>query len=153
MAYTTSEGREELLGVLAEAIGMLGAALESLSSAYGQLDDLAGERLEEGLFSSVQRAYGLSMRTYAAFAGRRPDVGGTGPEAPAAAAPSRDTRELITAASEAASRADSALAALQDKPVLIEIGDAELRAGLASTREAVSGVPGQAREFLRTLGR
>ncbi len=153
MAYSTSEGRDELLGGLAEAIGMLGAALESLSAAYDQLDDLAGERLEEGLFSSVQRAYGLSMRTYAGFAGRRPDIASAGPESPAAATTSRDTRELITAASEAASRADSALAGLQDKPVLIEVGDAELRAGLASIREAVSAVPGQAREFLRTLGR
>jgi hypothetical protein len=153
MAYSTSEGREELLGVLAEAIGMLGGALESLSAAYDQVDDLAGERLEEGLFNSVQRAYALSMRTYAGFAGRRPDVESTGLESTATASPSRDTGELITAAAEAASRADSALAGLQDKPVLIEVGDAELRAGLASTREAASAVPGQAREFLRTLGR
>ena len=153
MAYSTSEGREELLGVIAEAIGMLGAAIESLSSAYDQLDDLAGERLEEGLFSSVQRAYALSMRTYTGFAGRRPGVESTGPESPAAATRSGDARDLITAASEAAGRADSALAGLQDKPVLIEVGDTELRAGLASTREAVSAVPGQAQELLRTLGR
>lgn len=153
MAYSTEEGRQELLGVLAQAIGLLGGALEALSSAYDQLDDLAGERLEEGIFSSVQRAYGLSMRTYAGFAGKRSGEESTGPESPATAASSRDTRGLITAASDAASRADSALAGLQDKPVLIEIGDAELRAGIASTREALGAVPGQAREFLRTLGR
>jgi hypothetical protein len=35
----------------------------------------------------------------------------------------------------------------------IEAGDAELRAGLAETRELVDGVPAPARAFLSTLGR
>ena len=35
----------------------------------------------------------------------------------------------------------------------VEVGDPELRAGLAEVREIVGGVSGQGREFLRTFGR
>ena len=35
----------------------------------------------------------------------------------------------------------------------IESGDAELRAGLAEIRDLLGPVPGNARQFLRTLGR
>jgi hypothetical protein len=35
----------------------------------------------------------------------------------------------------------------------VEVGDPELRAGLAEVRELLGAVPGRAREFVRTLGR
>jgi hypothetical protein len=35
----------------------------------------------------------------------------------------------------------------------VEVGDAELRAGLAEVRELLGEVPPRAREFVRTLGR
>jgi len=35
----------------------------------------------------------------------------------------------------------------------VEVGDPELRAGLAEVRELLAGVPGSGREFMRTFGR
>jgi hypothetical protein len=35
----------------------------------------------------------------------------------------------------------------------VEVGDPELRAGLAEVRELLGEVPTRAREFVRTLGR
>jgi hypothetical protein len=35
----------------------------------------------------------------------------------------------------------------------VEVGDAELRAGLAEVRELVAGLGTRGREFLRTFGR
>ena len=35
----------------------------------------------------------------------------------------------------------------------VEVGDAELRAGLADVREQIGGLAGRARELIRTLGR
>jgi hypothetical protein len=54
---------------------------------------------------------------------------------------------------EAAGRADTAIAELQDSMMPVEVGDAELRAGLAEVREALAAVRIKAREFLRTFGR
>ena len=45
------------------------------------------------------------------------------------------------------------LAELQDSMMPVEVGDPELRAGLAEVRELVAGVRVQGREFLRTFGR
>jgi len=61
MAYTTVEGRQELLETLAEAIDEIGFALASLGAAYEQLDEPTADRLEEELFGPVQVAYGLTV--------------------------------------------------------------------------------------------
>ena len=53
----------------------------------------------------------------------------------------------------AVGEADSVLAELQDSMMPVEVGDPELRAGLAEVRELVGGVRVQGREFLRTFGR
>jgi hypothetical protein len=42
---------------------------------------------------------------------------------------------------------------VQDSMAPVEVGDAELHAGLAEVRERLDDVPARAREFLRTLGR
>jgi hypothetical protein len=49
--------------------------------------------------------------------------------------------------------ADRTLAGLQDSMLPVEAGDEELRAGLKAVREPLGGLPGNARAFLRVLGR
>jgi hypothetical protein len=50
-------------------------------------------------------------------------------------------------------KADNALATLQDSMLPVEVGDPELRAGLADLRGLVGNVARQAREVVRTIGR
>jgi hypothetical protein len=71
MAYTTVEGRQQLLGALAEAIDEIGLALASLSAAYERLDIATADTLEEELFGPAQRAYGRAKRTHVEFAERQ----------------------------------------------------------------------------------
>ena len=49
--------------------------------------------------------------------------------------------------------ADIELADLQDSLMPVEVGDAELRAGLAEVRELIGVLPDRAREFVRRFGR
>ena len=53
----------------------------------------------------------------------------------------------------AATGADTILAELQDGMMPVEVGDRELRDGLAEVRSTLGGVSGHARELLRVLGR
>jgi hypothetical protein len=152
VAYTNIEGREQLLDALAEAADQIGVALASLGAAYEKVDDMTADRLEENLFGPVQRAYGVAKRTHSEFAARH-DLSGRSFEQPAVPPASLSARELIDAADEAAGQADNSLAELQDDRALIEVGDVELRSGLAAVREAVGVVPLQTRAILRTLGR
>src|SRR5579875_2819310 len=70
MAYTTAEGREQVLGDLAVAIEQIADALAALGEAYEHLDERAGDVLEEKLFRPVQLAYGRAQRTHSEFAAR-----------------------------------------------------------------------------------
>src|ERR1700759_4210908 len=54
MAYTTAEGRQQLLGDLARAIEELNVGLAALGAAYEALDERSADRLEEQLFRPVQ---------------------------------------------------------------------------------------------------
>ena len=45
------------------------------------------------------------------------------------------------------------LAELQDSLLPVEVGDRELRTGLADVRSTLSGVPDRAHELIRVLGR
>ena len=45
------------------------------------------------------------------------------------------------------------LATLQDSPLAIEVGDVDLRAGLAEVRGLIGPLPRQARDLVRALGR
>jgi hypothetical protein len=152
MAYTMVEGRQQLLDSLAAAIEQLGFALASLGEAYEQLDEHAGERLEERLFRPVRMAYGRARRTHASFAERH-DLAGAQLETRAPGAPSGGAKGFIDDALEAIEDADGGLAALQDSMLPVEVGDAELRAGIAEVREHLGGLRGQARELVRVLGR
>ena len=152
VAYTTADARRQLLDTVAEAADELAAALASLSEAYEQLDDASGERLEQELFGAVQSAYGRARRTYSEFAKRhgleqrdfQPAVRG---------APGRGVKAFLEDATDAVRRADGTLGTLQDSMLPVEVGDPELRAGLAQVRELLGGVESRARNFERTLGR
>jgi hypothetical protein len=152
MAYASAEARQDLLGTIGEAIDELSRALAALGDAYDQLDERTADALEEQLFRPLQSAYGRAQRTYAGFAGRHGletrsfDAAGPG-------APSRGVREFVETAADAVTEADTILADLQDSMLPVEVGDAELRAGLAEVRALLDPLPERAHQLLRTFGR
>jgi hypothetical protein len=152
MTYTAADGRQQILDALAAAADEIAVALALLSEAYEHLDEQTAERLEEALFQPVQAAYGRAKRVHGAFA-QRHELRGHTFQTPSPVAPSSGTKGLIDAAVDAAARADGMLGELQDSMLPVEVGDAELRAGLTDVRELVGGVRSRARELLRTLGR
>jgi hypothetical protein len=152
MVQTTVEARQQMLDTLAEATDEIGFALASLGAAYEQLDVSHADELEAELFRPVQLAYGRARRTHTAFAERYGLP--TRTFSPAAeGAPSHGVRGFLDMAVEAVDNADDTLAELQDSMLPVEVGDAELRAGLAEVRELVGALRGRARELVRTLGR
>jgi hypothetical protein len=152
MAYTTADARQELLDTLAEAIEQVGVALMALGAAYEQLDEHNADRLEAELFGPVQVAYGRAKRTYAQFADRHGLTSRTF-EAPSPGVPSTGAKGFIDGAVSTAAAADGVLATLQDSLLPVEVGDAELRAGITEVRELLGGLRQRARELERTLGR
>ena len=152
MAITTREAREEILDELASAVESLALALACLGKAYEAVSVTAADRLEAGIYSPVQRAYGRAMRAHSAFA----RFAGFEPRAfeqPSAGRTSQGAKAFIERAVEACAVADGTLSELQDSMKPTEFGDPELRAGLVEVRGLLAGVPRAAREFLRTLGR
>lgn len=152
MTYNAAEARQELLDTLAEAVDEIAAALAALGEAYEQLGTVPADKLEEQLFRPVQTAYGRAKRTHAGFAQRhglpertfipaRPGLRSTG------------IRGFIDGAVDSVAEADAVLSELQDSMMPVEVGDPELRAGLAEVRELLGDVRARAREFVRTLGR
>ncbi len=152
MAYVTKEARQDLLDTVADAIEALGVALACVGAAYEQLDDAAGDRLEEALFRPIQGAYGRAQRTSTGFADRHGlDARSFTPAA--AGVPSQGVRGFVDRAVESVAEADDVLSVLQDSMLPVEVGDPELRKGLSEVREALAAVDESAREFVRTLGR
>jgi hypothetical protein len=152
MAYTTAEGREQVLSDLGAAIERIADALAGLGEAYEQLDEQHADVLEEQLFRPVQSAYGRAKRTYSEFAARsqmRPRTF----DSHSPGLQSQTVLELIERAADAAYDADQAIADLQDSMLPVEVGDPELRAGLSQVRETLSTVPPRARTLMRTVGR
>lgn len=152
MTYVAGEARQELLDTLGDAIDEIGAALAALGEAYERLDVIGADRLEEELFRPVQAAYGRAKRTHAGFAERH-GLPGRAFAAAAPGLPSTGLRGFVDSAVDSVTEADGVLAELQDSMMPVEVGDAELRAGLTEVRELVGAVRGRAREFVRTLGR
>jgi hypothetical protein len=152
MAYTDAEARQELLDALAEATDQLGRALAALTAAYELLDERKGDELEELLFRSVQHAYGRARRTHTEFATRH-GLPTRQFATPTPGAPSTGVKGFVEDAVDAVVDANTELIALQDSLMPIEVGDPELRAGLAEVRELIDGLPGRARGFVRTFGR
>jgi hypothetical protein len=152
MAYVTAEARQELLDSVAEAIDEIGSALAALGAAYEQLDEQTADRMEEELFRPVQVAYGRAQRTHATYA-ERYGLRGRTFEPASAGLPSQGVRGFLDSAVDSVEAADDILAELQDSMRPVEVGDAELRAGLAEVRELLGTLRGRAREIIRRLGR
>jgi hypothetical protein len=152
LAVSTAEARAQILTDLAAAINQLAVATACLGEAYELLDDATADRLEESLFRPVQKAYGRAKRTQSQFAER---VGLVAPalEAPSPGLPSQGVKVFVSRSVAAAQEAEQTLAALQDSMLPIEVGDAELRSGLAEVRDLIDGQAGRARGFLSQLGR
>ena len=152
MAYSTAEARQQMLDDLARAIDELGVALAGLGAVYELLDEQTADRLEEELFRPVQVAYGRAQRNHAGFA-ERSGLPGHAFEPGLAGRASRGARSLLDAAVEAIGEAEHLLAEIQDSMMPVEVGDAELRAGLAEVRELVGPLPARAHEVIRVIGR
>jgi hypothetical protein len=152
MSYSTADGRRQVLAELERATQSLGIALTALGDAYEWLDEGSGDRMEAGLFRPVQSAYGRAQRTHREFSTRSGIPTIDFPAAGHAGHPG-DARAALERAAAAASEADEILVTLQDSLLPVEVGDPELRAGIAAVRESVGPLPGRTRELLRTLGR
>ena len=152
MPYASDEARRELLDAVAEATDHIGEAIAALGAAYEQLDEHHADELEEMLFGPVQSAYGRARRTHTEFANRHGLPTRTF-ETPTPGAPSTGAKGFVDEAVDAVHHADVTLATLQDSMLPIEVGDPELRAGLAEVRALVADVRARARALVRTLGR
>ncbi len=152
MSFTGEDGRAQILTVVAEAADRLAVAIGLLSGAYEMLDDASAEHLEADLFRPVQLAYARLRRTHGEFAARHRMPAREFVPAPEGA-PARGLKGLVEGAVGEVLAADGELATLQDSMLPVEVGDAELRAGLQQARAGLGPVPGAARGFLRTRGR
>ena len=152
MTYVAGEARQELLDTVAEAADALSRALASLAGAFDMLDDHTAERLEDELFRPLQLAYGRARRTHAEFAGRH----ALPPRAFAPAEtghPSQGVSGFLDGAVDAIEHADDVLAELQDSMLPVEVGDPEVRAGLAEVRTLIGDLPAKARRIGGVVGR
>ena len=152
MAYTRAEARQQLLDDLAQVVDEIGVALAALGGAYELLDEHTADRLEAELFRPIQVAYGRAQRTHAAFAERHGLPGRTF-EPSTAGRPSQGAKSFLDTAVEAVGEADHLLVEIQDSMMPVEVGDAQLRAGLAEARELVEPLEERAHELVRVLGR
>jgi hypothetical protein len=152
VAYTSAEARQELLDSFALAIDQIGLGLAALGAAYEQLDEHNADRLEEELFGPVQAAYGRAKSEHAQFADRYGFPRRTF-EAASQGLPSTGARGFIDSAVQAATEADSTLAALQDSGLPAEVGDVEVRSAISEVRALLGGMRQRARALERTLGR
>jgi hypothetical protein len=150
--YSTADARQQMLDSVAEAAGHLAAAISALSEAYELLDEQTADRMEEQLFRPVQAAYGAVKRTHNEFATRHALPSTDFPPA-IAGAPSLGVRGFLEGAVAAIGQADQTIATLQDSMLPVEVGDAQLRAGLENVRELLGHLGARARELIRTLGR
>ncbi|HTW11981.1 MAG TPA: hypothetical protein VME01_04500 [Solirubrobacteraceae bacterium] len=151
MAYSTVEGRTQILDDSAAAVLDLAEAVAALGEAYEQLDEDSGDRLEAILFKPLQSAYGQLQRTHTEFAARV-GLNAAHFSQPQQGAP-EDPRALLERAADAIQAADDALAELQDTLLPVEVGDQQLRSGLSSVRTTLGRLPEACDEFVRTLGR
>jgi hypothetical protein len=149
---TAVEARQQILADLAIAIDQIALATACLGQAYELLDDATADRLEAELFRPVQKAFGRAKRAHSQFA-TQVGLPAQSFESPSAGLPSQGVKRFVERAVAASAEADHTIAGLQDSMLPIEVGDPELRAGLAEVRELVEEMPGRARGFLRTLGR
>jgi hypothetical protein len=152
MSFTNEEGRRQLLDEVNGAVHELAVAIACLSEAYEALDEDTADRLEAEMFRPVQAAYGRARRARSEFAERYRVAGGDLDGEPGAIGV-QEPRRYIERAVEATEAADQRVAELQDSMLPVDVGDSEIRAGLAETRTLIADVPARGRRLLRTLGR
>ena len=152
MSFSAADGRTQLLSVVGDAADRLAVALGLLSGAYDLLDERSAEQLEEQIFRPVQLAYGRLRRTHSEFAARSELPGRDFAPAPEGA-PARGLQGLVEGALAEVQAADGELATLQDSMLPVEVGDAELRAGLQQARAGLAAVSPAVRAMMRTFGR
>ena len=152
MAYDTAQARQELLDDVAAATDDIGLALAAVGAAFEQLDDYNADKLEQDLFRPIQMAYGRAQRTHNEFAERH-GLPTRAFDAASAGLPSQGVKGFLDATVRATGEADRTLAQLQDSMRPVEVGDAELRAGLSEVRRLIGDVPRRASELVRGLGR
>ena len=152
MTYVDAEARQNLLDEVASAIDELAVALAALGDAYDQLDERSADTLEEELFRPVQSAYGRAKRTHSEFAARHGLPTRSFAAAPSGAA-SHGVKGFLETAVDAVEATDEALAELQDSMLPVEVGDTELRGGLAEVRRTLSEVTPRAARFVSRFGR
>ena len=132
MAYTTAEGREQVLSDLAVAIEQIADALaRDWARPMNSSTSSTPTRSRSSCSARSSSAYGRAKRTYAEFASRSQLRARTF----AAHSPglqSQSVQELIERAADAAYDADQSIAELQDSMLPVEVGDPELRAGLSA---------------------
>lgn len=153
MAYVSAEAQQQLLDNFAEGIEEIGVALSVLGDAYEQLDEFNADKLEEELFRPVQVAFGRAKRTHAEFAARHGLESRAFAPGASRGAPSRGVKGFLEAALEAVAVADGVLARLQDSLMPVEVGDPQLRAGLAEVRRLLGDLSTRTRRFVSLLGR
>jgi hypothetical protein len=151
MAYSTQEGRTQILDDTAQAAAELGRAIAALGEAYEHLDEQTAELMEQRLFRPLQGAYSQLNRTRAEFAQRTTLVARE--VTPALTRAPEGPRESLEHAADAISDADQMLADLQDTLLPVEVGDQPLRAGLSAVRNAIGRLPELCDEMVRTVGR
>ena len=152
MAITQAEARQQILDDLGGANERIAFAVACLGTADELLSIGPADRLEAELYGPVQRAYGRGKRTRMQFA-ERTGFEVSEYESPSPGLKSQGAKAFVERAVAAAADADRRLADLQDTMLPVESGDAELRSGLSEVRTLLAVLPGNAREFLRTLGR
>jgi hypothetical protein len=152
MAYAAEEGRLRMLEDVARAVEQLSVAVAALGEAYELVDERLGERLEEVLFRPAQLAYARASRTYTEFASRHQVPA---PELLTLSSGQHETdpRIYLQRAADAAEQADLILAELQDSMLPVEVGDRELREGLAAARSVIADVPARGADLVRSIGR
>ena len=152
LPFTSADARQQLLSDLASATETLALALARLGAAYEQLDEDTSDRLEQQLFRPLQRAYARAQRTHSEFSDRH-GLPRRRFDAPSPGLESQGAGELIEKAADAIGEADLAIGELQDSMLPVEVGDVELRAGLAEVRTLIDTLPARARGLVRTIGR
>ena len=150
MSYAAGDARRELLEEIAAAIMELARSIAAVGEAYDAVDERMADRLEEELFRPLQGAYAAATRTHASFAARHGLPTRTFEAAPPAP---HGVRSLVEDAVDNAVHAEQILADLQDSMMPVEVGDPELRAGLADVRRRLGELPNRAQELIRVLGR
>jgi hypothetical protein len=154
MAYTAAEGHEQILDAIAEAADEVSYGLADLGEAYEMLDENTADVLEHELFRPMQTAYGRLKATHSAFAAQH-NLGTAEFASRSPSAPSNGVRGLIDNGVAAAQKASVVLVELQEDEsmVLVEVGDAELRARISEIQRLLGDVTSRAKNITRTLGR